>query len=93
LSRSTVALVAVKQVRLAGLPALLRDSLDFEVQFLAWAYPLLVPLFPFLYLSSSFSPVETGRASVVAAPAITGRRASIPSARSLTTSPSAFPIL
>lgn len=57
LSRSTVALVAMKQVRLAGLPALLRDSLDFKVHFLAWAYPLMVPLFPFLYLSSSFSSV------------------------------------
>nr|XP_034588523.1 putative pentatricopeptide repeat-containing protein At3g15130 [Setaria viridis] len=34
-SRSTGAPVAVKQVRLAGLPALLRDSLDCEVRFLA----------------------------------------------------------
>ena len=34
-SRSTGAPVAVKQVRLAGLPARLRDSLDCEVRFLA----------------------------------------------------------
>lgn len=34
-SRSTGAAVAVKQVRLAGLPARLRDSLDCEVRFLA----------------------------------------------------------
>jgi serine/threonine-protein kinase ULK/ATG1 len=34
-SRCTGAPVAVKQVRLAGLPARLRDSLDCEVRFLA----------------------------------------------------------
>lgn len=66
-SRSTGALVAVKQVRLAGLPARLRDSLDCEVHFLAAvSHPNIIRLIEVVqvrvrrHLLFSASPYDPG---------------------------------
>ena len=58
-SRSTGAPVAVKQVRLAGLPARLRDSLDCEVRFLAAvSHPNIIRLIDVIQVQLHFRFME-----------------------------------
>jgi serine/threonine protein kinase len=65
-SRSTGAPVAVKQVRLAGLPARLRDSLDCEVRFLAAvSHPNIIRLIDVIQVQLYFCFIEFSSSSAV----------------------------